>query len=76
MSVYMYAYTFTYARVWVYICTRVGTKGRSWTACGNVSHERRVNALLGRSVVQPQRSVHKICLIAAVENSTIAYNAM
>ena len=24
MSVYMYAYTFTYARVWVYICTRVG----------------------------------------------------
>ena len=24
MSVYMYAYTFIYARVWVYICTRVG----------------------------------------------------
>ena len=24
MSVYMYAYTFMYARVWVYICTRVG----------------------------------------------------
>jgi len=23
-SVYMYAYTFKYARVWVYICTRVG----------------------------------------------------
>ena len=24
MSVYMYAYTFIYARVWVYICTRGG----------------------------------------------------
>ena len=24
MSVYMYAYTFIYACVWVYICTRVG----------------------------------------------------
>ena len=24
MSVYMYAYTFIYARVWVYICTRIG----------------------------------------------------
>ena len=24
MSVYMFAYTFIYARVWVYICTRVG----------------------------------------------------
>jgi len=27
MSVYMYAYTFMYARVWVYICTRVGAFG-------------------------------------------------
>jgi len=27
MSVYMYAYTFIYARVWVYICTRVGAFG-------------------------------------------------
>jgi len=25
MSVYMYWYTITYTRVWVYICTRVGT---------------------------------------------------
>ena len=25
MSVYMYAYKVTYARVWVYVCTRVGT---------------------------------------------------
>ena len=24
MSVYMYANTFMYARMWVYICTRVG----------------------------------------------------
>ena len=27
MSVSMYAYTFIYARVWVYICTRVGAFG-------------------------------------------------
>ena len=27
MSVYMYAYTIIYARVWVYICTRVGAFG-------------------------------------------------